>query len=76
MSLNPIVFALRHPITVMVAIAALVVGSEAHGTSSDAHNRATMRVHVPMRSGVESLNASVAASIVIYSALGPRVSGP
>lgn len=55
---------------------ALVVGSEAHGTSDDAHNRATMRVHVPMRSGVESLNASVAASIVIYSALGPRVSGP
>src|SRR3984893_10298019 len=27
MNLNPIVFALRHPITVMVAIAALVVGS-------------------------------------------------
>ena len=27
MNLNPIVFALRHPITVMVAIAAVVVGS-------------------------------------------------
>ena len=27
MSLNPIVFALRHPITVMVGIAAILVGS-------------------------------------------------
>jgi len=27
MSLNPIVFALRHPITVMVAILAIVLGS-------------------------------------------------
>ena len=34
MSLNPIVFALRHPITVMVAIAALVVGS---GLAAAAH---------------------------------------
>jgi tRNA G18 (ribose-2'-O)-methylase SpoU len=29
------------------------------------------RVHIPMRVGVESLNASVAAAILMYAALGP-----
>jgi TrmH family RNA methyltransferase len=52
---------------------ALVVGSEARGVSEEARRRADLRAHVPMRSGVESLNASVAASIIIYSALGPGI---
>jgi TrmH family RNA methyltransferase len=51
--------------------AALVVGSEAHGLSEDARRRADARVYIPMRPGVESLNASVAASIIMYLALGP-----
>lgn len=49
---------------------ALVVGSEAHGLSEEARARASARIHIPMRRGVESLNASVAASIAIYSARG------
>jgi TrmH family RNA methyltransferase len=53
--------------------ASLVVGSEAHGLSPDASSRADHAVHIPMRLGVESLNASVAASIMIYSALGPSL---
>jgi TrmH family RNA methyltransferase len=53
--------------------AALVVGSEAHGTSARARELAAGRVHIPMRPGVESLNASVAASITIYAALGPGI---
>jgi RNA methyltransferase, TrmH family len=52
--------------------AALVVGSEAHGLSPEASTRAAATVSIPMRSGVESLNASVAASIIMYCALGPE----
>jgi TrmH family RNA methyltransferase len=52
---------------------ALVIGSEAHGLSVEARQRASKRVHIPMRLGVESLNASVAASILIYAALSPGV---
>jgi len=49
----------------------LLVGSEAHGISPESQERVDARVHIPMKSGVESLNAAVAASIVIYSALRP-----
>jgi RNA methyltransferase, TrmH family len=49
----------------------LLVGSEAHGISAESQERVNSRVHIPMKSGVESLNAAVAASIVIYSALRP-----
>jgi TrmH family RNA methyltransferase len=49
----------------------LLVGSEAHGISPESRERVDARVHIPMKSGVESLNAAVAASIVIYSALRP-----
>lgn len=52
---------------------ALVIGSEAHGLSSHASARARYQVHIPMRGGAESLNASVAASIVIYTVLGPTI---
>ena len=48
----------------------LIVGSEAHGLSRQAEPHLHHRVRIPMKPGVESLNAAVAASIVIYSALG------
>jgi TrmH family RNA methyltransferase len=54
---------------------ALAVSSEAHGLSPELDAAVAWRVHIPMRSGVESLNAAVAASIVIYAALGPRILG-
>jgi RNA methyltransferase, TrmH family len=47
---------------------ALVVGSEAHGLSPEAASTVHVRVRVPMRPGVESLNASIAAGILIYAA--------
>jgi TrmH family RNA methyltransferase len=53
------------------ARAALIVSSEAHGLSEDATRRADTFVSIPMQAGVESLNASVAASIILYQALGP-----
>lgn len=53
--------------------AALVVGGEAHGLSEEARSRAESTVYIPMHAGVESLNASVAASIIMYLALGPSI---
>jgi TrmH family RNA methyltransferase len=47
----------------------LALGSEAHGLSAEVEESAATRVHIPMRRGVESLNAAVAASILMYSAL-------
>jgi TrmH family RNA methyltransferase len=49
--------------------ALLVVGSEAHGLSSDVESSVGRQVHIPMSPGVESLNAAVAAGIVMYAAL-------
>jgi TrmH family RNA methyltransferase len=44
----------------------ILVGSEAHGLTPDAANTADVRVTIPMPGGIESLNAAVAASIVMY----------
>jgi TrmH family RNA methyltransferase len=46
----------------------LVIGSEAHGLTEEADQRVSARVRIPMRRGVESLNASVAAGILMYCA--------
>ena len=51
---------------------ALIIGSESHGLSDEAQAAADLRVHLPMRPGVESLNAAIAASVAMYLALGPR----
>jgi TrmH family RNA methyltransferase len=48
---------------------ALVIGSEAHGLSKEIEATVNRRVRVPMRAGVESLNAAVAASIIMYAAI-------
>jgi TrmH family RNA methyltransferase len=45
---------------------ALLVGEEAEGLPSDVVDRAAFKVSIPMPGGTESLNAAVAASIVIY----------
>lgn len=52
------------------ASALLVIGSEARGLSREGDAAVEQWVHVPMRHGVESLNAAVAGSILIYAALG------
>lgn len=45
---------------------ALVVGSEGHGVRPGWSEHAHRRVSVPMRAGAESLNAAVAAGILLY----------
>ncbi len=46
--------------------AVLVIGSEGRGVSKDVRAAATHHLALPMRGGAESLNAAVAAGIMIY----------
>jgi len=54
---------------------ALVVGSEGRGLSAAVARRCDLLVRLPMVGRVESLNAGVAGSIVLYEALRQRGSG-
>ena len=47
---------------------ALIVGGEAEGASDDAKKIATARVAIPMRGGAESLNAAMAATVLLFEA--------
>jgi TrmH family RNA methyltransferase len=47
---------------------ALAIGSEASGASAELRGLAGGRVSIPLRSGLESLNAGVAASILLFEA--------
>ncbi len=47
---------------------ALIVGGEAEGASDAAKKIATARVSIPMRGGAESLNAAMAASVLLFEA--------
>ena len=50
----------------MAAPFALVIGSEGNGVTEPVRQIATHRVALPMRGGAESLNAAVAAGIMMY----------
>lgn len=53
-----------------------VVGSEAHGVSLEARQAADLSVRIPMSGRLESLNAAVAAAVVLYvTEHGSRGSG-
>lgn len=58
-----------------------LIGSEAHGASGDARAAADMVVSIPIRGRAESLNAAVAAAVVLFvarhseSRLGPGSAG-
>ncbi len=52
--------------------AALIVSSEAHGASEPARQLATGAICIPMQDRVESLNAGVAGSIILFEALRQR----
>ena len=43
-----------------------VIGNEGHGLTADALDACTRTVYIPMREGVESLNAAVAASLFLW----------
>jgi len=52
---------------------ALVIGSEEKGMSRVVSEACDYRVSIPMESGVESLNASVAAALLLYQAYLSRI---
>jgi tRNA (cytidine/uridine-2'-O-)-methyltransferase len=47
----------------------LLFGSESAGVPTDVHERADIRVRVPMRAGFRSLNVAVSCAIVLGEAL-------
>ena len=55
---------------------ALLVGNEGAGLPEEIERSADARIHIPMASGVESLNAAAAAAVVFYEAARQRNSIP
>jgi RNA methyltransferase, TrmH family len=51
---------------------AIFIGNEGAGLPREIENVADARISIPMSSGVESLNAGVAASVVLYEAARQR----
>lgn len=52
---------------------AIVIGSEGDGMSRLVRNNCDMTVHIPMQGRISSLNASVAASLLLYEAVRQRL---
>ena len=44
----------------------VIVGNEGHGLSAEVLETATKKIYIPMAEGVESLNAGVAASVLLW----------
>jgi RNA methyltransferase, TrmH family len=51
---------------------ALIIGNEAHGVSAEAKRLETAGLSIPMWNRVESLNAAIAASVVLFEAARQR----
>jgi TrmH family RNA methyltransferase len=51
---------------------ALIIGNEAHGPSSEARRLATSTLRIPMWNKVESLNAAIAASVILFEGARQR----
>ncbi len=51
---------------------ALVIGGEAEGASDEAHRLATQKISIPMAENVESLNAGVAGSVLMFEVIRQR----
>lgn len=54
--------------------AAIVIGSEGEGMSRLVRKNCDVTVHIPMKGRITSLNASAAASILLYEAVRQRLS--
>lgn len=51
---------------------AIIIGNEAHGPSTAARKLATHHIRIPMYNGVESLNAAIAASVLLFESVRQR----
>jgi TrmH family RNA methyltransferase len=56
------------PLAALPADAVLAFGTERHGLSAALRERAALRVAIPMRPGVSSLNLATAAAVALYAA--------
>ncbi len=52
---------------------ALIVGGEAEGASSEAQKLAAQKISIPMSGGIESLNAGVAGSVLMFEVVRQRL---
>ena len=48
---------------------ALIIGNEGNGISRDLIDRADIKIKIPMRGKIESLNAAVAAAVLMYESV-------
>jgi RNA methyltransferase, TrmH family len=51
---------------------ALIIGSEAEGASEEARKLATQKISIPMSGDIESLNAGVAGSVLLFEVVRQR----
>ena len=51
---------------------ALIVGNETEGASEEARQLASQKISIPMAGNVESLNASVAGSVLMFEVVRQR----
>jgi RNA methyltransferase, TrmH family len=51
---------------------ALIIGSEAEGASEEARELATQKISIPMSGDIESLNAGVAGSVLMFEVMRQR----
>ena len=52
---------------------AIIIGNEANGLSDELSNTANCLVKIPMPGKAESMNAGIAAGILIYEAVRQRL---
>lgn len=57
----------------LTAPTAIVIGSEGDGISPLVRKNCDVMIHIPMKGRISSLNASAAASILLYEALRQRI---
>jgi TrmH family RNA methyltransferase len=51
---------------------AILIGSEAHGLSSEVISACTATITIPMEPAVESINAAMAGAVVLFEAARQR----
>jgi TrmH family RNA methyltransferase len=49
-----------------------LIGNEGNGLTEQAADAASARVHIPMKGNIESLNAAMAAGILLFEAARQR----
>jgi TrmH family RNA methyltransferase len=52
---------------------ALIIGGEAEGASEESRKLATQKISIPMSGDIESLNAGVAGSVLMFEVLRQRI---